>query len=231
MSSKVIGIIGPGGEGGTFLDWTLHYLAGDTYIKYVLVDRPNNKILSIRRHYVLFNPITLEGTAHKHHKAHPTEPLIKECIELYNSINDPEIHIHSMYIVPSTESYANGRSYREFSDQVVASYPDIKLIQFHYPNVLLEDLVNRIKFRMPNNTELISNIRHRVQTECEATDKTTNSVNSYPLDIADMFYSLDTKIRNIFEWLNLNIDETRYSNWLAVYKEWQLAQKFYTTIQ
>ena len=229
MSSKIVGIIGPGGEGGTFLDWSLHYLTGDPYVKYVLVDRLENEVLGIRKHYVLFNPITHEGTSHKHCKAHPTEPLIQSCIEMYQTVDDPNINIHTLYIVPSTESYANGRSYTTFVKQVADTYTEIKLIQFHYPNIFLEDLAVRIKTKMPNNNERIEDIRARVTIESNTDNKIIDNPNVYSLDIADMFYNLDTLIHEIFNWLSLTIKEEKYDNWLAVYKEWQLAQKFCTT--
>ena len=84
---------------------------------------------------------------------------------------------------------------------------------------------------MPNNNERIEDIRARVTIESNTDNKIIDNPNVYSLDIADMFYNLDTLIHEIFNWLSLTIKEEKYDNWLAVYKEWQLAQKFCTTTQ
>lgn len=227
----IVGSIGPGGEGGTFLDWTLHYLSGDPYIKYVYVDRIAKTFVDIVKQDILLNPIKSNGTAHNHRKSHPTEQSIKLCIDNYNLIDDKEINIYSMYIVPSVESYVSGiRSYTDIVRDIADRYKEMKLIHFVYPSQNIENLVKRMLI-IPGSVETISEIRQRVNAESIVANKIVNRPNVYSLSIDNMFYNLDLEIRKIFNWLSLPINEERYNSWLDVYKQWQFAQNFYTTIQ
>jgi hypothetical protein len=227
----IVGLIGPGGEGGTFLDWTLHYLAGDLYIINCVTGRLRNTVTGIVKQEIVTNPIKNDGTAHNHRKTHPTEQLIQRCIDEYNLIDDKEINIRSMYIVPSEESYINGkRSYTKIVSDIANEYTEMKLIHFIFPNQHIEDLVQRIA-RISKNTESISDIRNRVNAESFKDDKIVNKPNVRSLNIDNMFDNLDSDIHEIFNWLSLSINEERYRNWLTVYRQWQNAQNFCTTIQ
>lgn len=227
----IVGIIGPGGEGGTFLDWTLHYLSGDRFFKYVLVDRSTNIIKKLYPHPVLHDPITPTGNAHNHHKTHPTESTIQECVELYKTVSDPRIKLHTMYIVATEESYSSNRTYQQLAEQTIINSTGLKFIYMVHPDEMLEDLVQRIYTKIPDHTESIEDIRSRVALACNDTCKGIDNPIVYSLDIKDMFYNLDVEVHKILAWLNLPIEEARYDNWLVVYKKWQLAQNFCTTIQ
>jgi hypothetical protein len=227
----IVGLIGPGFEGGTFLDWTLHYLTGDLYVINCVYGRLENTVTGIIKREIVTNPIKNDGTAHNHRKTHPTEQLIQRCIDEYNLIDDKEINIRSIYIVPSDESYLNGkRPYTKIVSDIADKYTEIKLIHFIFPNQHIEDLVQRTA-KISKNTESISDIRNRVNAESFKDDKIVNKPNVYSLNIDNMFYNLDSDIHGIFNWLSLPINEERYRNWLAVYKQWQIAQNFCTTTQ
>lgn len=226
--SLVVATIGPGGEGGTFLDWSMHFLVGDEYVKYVLLDRNYKMAPQIRKMQILSDPIKYDGTSHHHHKAHPTEQLIRVCLDEYARINDPAINIHSMYIVPSSESYVNDRTYTDVVRDISQTYQDMKLIHFIHPDTFLEDLAQRMLTRIPDVTTSIEDIRDRVNAQCLEPNKLVDSDNIYPLRIDDMFYRLDVEIHRIFQWLNLSLKQDKYQDWLVVYKQWQLAQNFCT---
>lgn len=223
MSSDIVGIIGPGGEGGTFLDWTLHYLAGDSFMKYIHVDRFTHEVISVIHHHILKNPITIQGNAHKHKKAHPTEPIVQQCVDLYETIKDPRIKLLTMYIVASQESYDLGGSYLDFVHRIVNTTTGMKIIQFYHPDEMSDKLVQRIYSKIPDNTENFADIESSVRASCSETGKIINNPNVYSLNIETMFSDLDTEIHKIFAWLNLPIDESRYTAWLPVYREWQNA--------
>lgn len=229
--SLVVAIIGPGGEGGTFFDWSLHFLVGDEYVKYVLLDRYYKLAPTIRKMCILSNPIKYDGTSHQHHKSHPTEQLVQTCIDEYSRVNDPMINIHSMYIVPSSESYINDRTYTDVVRDIAKTHQDMKLIHFVHPDVFLEDLAQRILTKVPDTTAGIDDIRDRVNAQCLEPNKLIHADNVYPLRIDDMFYNLDSEIHKIFDWLGLTIKQEKYAAWLVVYKKWQLAQNFCTKLQ
>jgi hypothetical protein len=227
----VVAIIGSGGEGGTFLDWSLHYLAGDAYVKYVLLDRLFENPPKIITQRILQNPIKDDGTSHRHHKSHPTERLIQSCLDQYSLMNDPNINIHSMYIVPSVESYANGRTYTDIVRDIAKMHHGMRLIHYIHPDFFLEDLAQRILTKIPDMTSSIEDIRDRVTAQYTEPNKRLHSENVYPLRIDHMFYNLDVEIHRIFEWLELTINQDKYKDWLVVYKQWQVAQNFCTPLQ
>jgi len=223
--ADIVGIVGPGGEGGTFLDWSLHYLSGDSIINIILVDRTNDNITGTLKSIIRMNPITKEGNAHKHLKTHPTEATIQECVNLFKTLNFNN-KLHTMYIVPTQHAYDRLKSYQLIVTDIVSTVIDSKFIQMYYPDNLLEDLIHRIHTKIPESNENIYDIRSRVLSEANHKNKIIDDPNVYSLNINDMFYNLDTEIHKIFSWLNLSIQENKYDNWLDTYKKWQLAQEF-----
>ena len=221
----IVGIIGPGGEGGTFLDWSLHYLLGDTINNIILVDRDKDTITGIIKSIIPVNPITKKGNAHTHLKTHPTEATMQKCVNLLKTLNFDN-KLHTMYVVPTQNSYDRLKSYQLIVKDIVSTVVNLKFIQMYYPNNLLEDLIHRMHTKIPKSNQNIDDIRSRVLSEANYTNKIIDDPNVYSLNINDMFYNLDTEIHKIFSWLNLSIQENKYDDWLVVYKEWQLAQEF-----
>jgi hypothetical protein len=229
----IIGIVGPGGSGGTFLDWTLHYLIGDVNIKQVWVDRKNNKLMAkVLNQKIAQNPIKNDGTAHLHKNTHPTEEHIQICMDQFRLINDEHSNIHTMFIVPGPTSFQNGRTYTSNVKDIAEKYPEMKIIHLIFPDKSIEDLVQRMYTKVLITIQKnIDTIRQTVKTESANTNKIINKPNIYPLNIDTMFSNLDSEIRKIFDWLELTINEERYNHWIEVYKQWQLAQNFCTTIE
>jgi len=225
-----VGIFGPGGEGGTFLDWSIHYLAGDKYVKWLELDRSTKTFLKVSNKVLLQNPIKLDGTSHYHRKTHPTEELIQKCIDEFNLIVDDNINVHTMNIVPGWASY-QGRSYTKIAMDIAETYNELKLIHFIFPDKFNEDLAQRMYTKIPNQILSIDHIRNNVKKESINDNKVVNKSNVYPLKIDEMFYNLDSEIYQIFDWLSLSIKSDKYNSWLEVYKQWQLAQNFCTTIE
>jgi hypothetical protein len=225
----IVGIFGPGGEGGTFLDWSLHYLVGDTYIKWIHVDRLSKTILRVEDKKILKNPLKTNGTAHLHDKSHPTADLIQQCLDKFNSIDDDNIKLHTLYIVPGRASYQKG-SYTTTAAEIAETYTKMKLIHFIFSDIFNEDLVQRISTKVPRPPQDVEHIRNAVKKESFNDNKIVNKSNVYPLKIDNMFYNLDSEIYKIFDWLSLSIISDNYNSWLDVYKQWQLAQNFCTTI-
>lgn len=224
--ADVVGIVGPGGEGGTFLDWTIHYLIGDTFFKIVLVDRPTNTLLNVIDYPVLDNPVTKNGDAHNHKKTHPTETTVQACVDLLQTIETDKSKLHTMYIVPSSNEFDKFLSYRKFVETLVESSTGLKFIQMYHPDEMLEDLVYRMYNKIPDNIGTFEELRTRVQLACNDTNKVMVQPNVYSLNIKDMFYNLDQEIYKIMSWLNFSVDPEKYKKWLVVYKSWQNAQDF-----
>lgn len=233
--TRIVGIIGTGGAGGTLLDWTLHYLAGDSFYTYVGIDRIKDSIFGVFESRLLANPLTKVGNAHSHRKTHPTDTTLLGTIDLLKAQGSTrkklyhktyESSLHSMYIVPSKDTFTRFESHVDFIKHTVSTFTDLTYVQMYYPDEFMEDIVDRIHTKIPGNTESIEHIRNVVQYECNNKDKIIVSPIVYPLNIKDIYYNLDVEIHKIFVWLNLKIDPKRYNNWITVYKEWQVAQNF-----
>jgi hypothetical protein len=222
--TDIVGIIGPGGEGGTFLDWSLHYLIENKSTKLVLVDRIKNTVHGIINNHICDNPLTMAGNAHKHKKTHPTDSTIQQCIDLLKTADGSKIY--TMYIVPSNESYNKLQTYKNFVNHSITKYADLKFIQLYYTPEIIEDLIHRVSTKIPEKNESIQDIQGRVRQASIDTTKIIDDTNVYSLSIKDMFYNLDTEIYKILSWLNLTVNNDRYDSWLAVYREWQQAQNF-----
>lgn len=224
----IVGIIGPGGEGGTFLDWSLNYLVGNQIIDVIQVDRFKDTIITTFKYPIFPNPMTKEGNAHRHQKTHPTEATIQECVNLFKTLNFNN-KLHTMYVVPTQHAYDRLKSYQLIVKDIVSTVTDLKFIQMYYPDNLLEDLIHRIHTKIPESNENIDDIRSIILSEAKSINKIIVDPNVYSLNINNMFYNLDTEIHKIFSWLNFSIKQDRYDNWLSVYKQWQLVQEFKMT--
>jgi hypothetical protein len=236
--TDIVGIIGPSGEGGTFLDWSLHYLIGNKHVRLVNVDRIKNSIHGSFKYRVPDNPITVMGNAHNHKKTHPNESVtqIQGCVDLLRVIDDEDIKLYTLYIVPSSKAYAEFHTYQNFVKHAIASFTNLKFIQLYHSPEVIEDLVNRIctktcsfeeqRRSQKDTNEPLEDIISRVTLACNNTNIIETDTNVYSLSIKDMFYNLDSEIHNILSWLSLTIDSDKYENWLVVYKEWQQAQNF-----
>jgi hypothetical protein len=227
--ADVVLIIGPGGEGGTFLDWSLHYLIGDTSTKLVLVDRLKHSVHGLLNYRIPNNPITIQGNAHKHKKTHPTEVILQQCVDLLHEVDDENIKIHTMYCVPSDSSYRQFHSYQNFVKHAITTFTNLKFIQLYHSPDIIEELVHRTHTKISDNVELVDDIRSRITVACNDTNTVMSDANVYSLSIKDMFYNLEVEIYNILSWLNITLQKEKYESWLSVYKEWQAAQSFGTT--
>ena len=232
--NKIVGIIGIGGEGGTFLDWSIHYLVGDTHFKVIMLHRIANTIINstLRPFVVVDNPLKDNGTAHQHLKTHPADiASTVECARLLEKITLPTVSVHTMYIVPSDKGYGN-LGHSDFTRELVNKLPNTKFIQCYPTNEIVMDLAERVLAKVKHNSltkEEIILRSHMLSKDVER-DSTNLPILYYRLSIKDIYYHLDTEIHNVMAWLNLSIDESRLKNWKDVYKQWQLAQNFTTPI-
>lgn len=242
----IVGSLGSSGCGGTFFDWTLHYLAGDREHwsmhcdlnkrdpnpEFLKADDPWDKFAS--RNPVPDNPL-LKNTAHGHSKTHPTQHTLPRVLKAFQEHNqDP---LQTFYYFDNLEA----NQLQTIHNYIIKKYPEIKFIPFtfdsrardivfcmqleklplildFYSDVLGEQLPDREAW---TQREIFS-LAYPKMLHGQTTAETIYSYpNSYSLKFTDFFYNLPEHIGAIFDFLGLKIDQTRWANWLEVYQQYQ----------
>lgn len=203
--------IGPGGCGFTFLNWSIAYLRGDVYYNTL----QGNKV------QVDIHPI--KGiTAHNFTKDHltPTDNRVS----LINASNQSIV-----YIVPSDNDdfklllkltgkkiiFDNSKFCQE---QLSRNYVSVPNSPFKY---ITEQLSKEY-----NNTEVKKVLLDLSNHFFLNYYKLSNDIDDcFVLDYYDVFDKLDNKIIEIFNFLNLSINQQRYQLWIDVYENYKTLNK------
>jgi hypothetical protein len=213
--NKIVGIIGTGIDGGTFLDWSIHYLIGDRFtfrsdklgwkncteftipfIKYDLVDNPIN---------------FYKKNAHNHKKNHPLHENVQLCIDSYKQIIEPNVNILSFYCCgPSLLP-----SYNDIIISHTEKYPDVKFIVLYNDKHSLDSSYKRLLSY--NKTDADVAMGHAIYSKSSLSD----SSNRKMLRIHDMFNTLDLLIPDILQWLDVELQNDRFEYWKSIYNQWK----------
>lgn len=235
----IVGILGPGGCGGTFLDWTIQYLSGQTETWHIICDPSDrSRILSQKCRDLVDNPIE-NNTAHKHAKTHPDENSVDDVIEAFRE--HPEFELNSFYFV---DSLGAKRTQTEYN-QMIFTYDDIKFITYNFTesnvdiifclqyekisaakNKMDQYIMSHSKIplnQMPvwDRRELLS-LYYPGEIKGQTTaEKILDNSNNFTLDFDTAIEELDTVIPELFDYLNLKIVDNRYSSWNQIYTDWK----------
>jgi hypothetical protein len=216
--NKIVGILGVGIDGGTFLDWSLHYLSGDTYMYHspILGLLANNTFnWSFSKIRIIDNPIMpTKGIAHKHLKNHPNQYTIDMCINKMLQIDDSEINFSSFYNIDIPEE---GLTYDSYIDRHTEKHPNVKFIVLHSDEESYIHLYHRTisYFKTIKPTHSLPPLsKHSISTLAD-------SPNRKMLKIVDMYYNLDSNIVELMKWLDIELKIDRFENWKSIYNQWK----------
>ena len=252
--SNIIGVVTDPVVGGTFLSWTLHYLAGhvQTYrvkhSKWIdLLDDPTTDINA--------------------HNFEPNQPSILSHFEL---IFDELVHtqsdsFHSIYFHNfNTDNHNTGIAVRQLQSNIdkgiILSLADNQfLYQVGYKarsgmgrkwtdrNVVLTDsdeiFDDYIDYFFKDSKEkwdklgltdiwdkrefIALNINFKKTVSINTAIDNTNKF--YVLNCMDLFTTFDITVYKLFEYLNLIVNPDRFKKWITVYAKWK--QLHYTRIR
>lgn len=242
----IVGSLGSSGCGGTFFDWTLHYLAGDSEHWTMHCDLnkrdPNPEFLTAEDPWTKFasrnavpdNPV-LRNTAHGHSKTHPTRHTLPIVLREFNKHNtDP---LQTFYYFDNLEP----NQIQTIHNYIIKKYPDIKFIPFTFdshardivfcmqleklPMILdfySDILADQISDQDPWTRREILSLAYPKLLHGQTTAETIYSYpNSQSIQFTDFFYRLPEHIGAIFDFLGLTIDQSRWAHWLEVYQQYQ----------
>lgn len=234
----IVGLLGPGGCGGTFLDWSLYFLSDQESRWFADCAQPTRDNIVMQCSVpVDSNPLTT-NTAHVHDKNHPNENSINDLIsslELHT-----EFPLNSFYYVDSLD-----RGTRSITNHnlVVAQHPAVKFINYVFDrsdtDVIFCFQMEKIKVMRELYLNIVSNgqtIRDMptwdrreflslYYPKCvegqTMSEGAIDATNVYNFKFKTMIYSLETEIVQIFNWLGLPIDLEKFEVWKTVYRQWQ----------
>lgn len=242
----IVGILGSSGCGGTFLDWTIHYLAGRTQHWTMRCDLnrrdPNPAFLAssnvwadfARNNPVPDNPLQ-EKTAHAHAKTHPTQYTLPRVLEAFAQHNPDSLQ--TFYYFDNLDA----NQPITVHNQIIEQYPAVKFIPYTYTDhsvdivfcMQLEKLpamaamyAQGLQDRMPDLEpwtlrEILSLSYPGIIAGQTIAEEIHQHTNSYSLLFDDFFYCLPDRVTQIFDFLNLDIDPARYASWLTIYQQYQ----------
>lgn len=234
----MIAVITDPGVGGTFLTWSIYFLTGKTQYfsqtKQAFVELPST-------------PLTTKN-AHKFRAIHPTNiNEFNKCLP--NAIaNDECVYIHQFRdnTKPAVDQLCNSAS----KVIVIATPQDQALYYCRYkprsgatpgwgtesilsePDKIYQDFVSyffadsKKSWENENLTDIWDqrefialNFDYAIRDEILS--YIAPSVGYYHIDTMDLWTSFDGSVRDMFAYLEIEIDETRYAQWVLVYNQWK----------
>jgi hypothetical protein len=244
----IVGILGSGGDGGTLIEWSLHYLSGQTEYCCIPVDRKNvidenligdKKIVTLKH-----DPLTRAGNAHGHLKTHPTITATPYVIEEFDKLDSG---LFTFYTVSAKHDHYRLRpqdkssglktlqkKYNEFNE----TYKDVKFIRLlHDTTAALAYTERYIVNFLAKQDEAFAILETHAEQRwyllnivyamtISRTKKWSEFLfneypNQYMLHLTDVFYNLENKMPELLAFVNREIDTARLENWRCVYAEWQ----------
>lgn len=242
----IIAIITDPAVGGTFLTWSLHYLAGHN--DYYSASEDNMIVLPA-------NP--LNGVnAHKFKANKPNTLLrVKSTLEKIQSINIENFHtiyLHNFAHGQDHDLQAAVKHTQQLADKVVIlshnTYDSMYFCTYYNrykresftnannildnPKEQLNDFVDfffkesKNKFTLSGGSPvwelrefLALNVDFRIRPRIE--DFSDLSLPHYFLNWEELFNRFEFTVRDLLNYLNVKVDESRWDSWITIYHQWK----------
>lgn len=243
---NTIGVIADPGVGGTFLNWTLHYLAGHSQIYSVKqdkwVDLVDDPTTSINAHNFKPNqPISLIQFDLTFDKLVHTNSELFHSIYFHhfginsndtsNAVRQLQANINKGIILSlSNDHCLYQRSYTsragvapKWSDRsIILTDPD-EIFNDYVDSFFKDSKEKWIEAGLTNiwdKREFIAlNVDYKKIISINQVIDDKN--NFYVLNCMDLFNTFDTTVYKLFEYLNLKINPDKFEKWGTVYAKWK----------
>ena len=235
----IVGILGPGGCGGTFLDWSIHYLRGDSRYYHIECDNLDRSQIKSQQFLEICSDPLSSATAHNHEKTHPNNGSLQQVIKIFNKL--PCSDLHTFYYVDSMTSDQTQTTHndiiRDNKNLCFLTYSfdlsDVdKIFCFQYEKIgsvasRFEKSIGKQFSSLPiwDQRELLSLYYPtciRGQTVNEIIEPCTNN---FLINFSKMLNSLDQIMPDIFDFLQIRMDKSRWKLWLDTYQTWRQKNK------
>lgn len=229
----IVGILGPGGCGGSFLDWSIQFLSGNKENLVVHVDQNNREIIThISEQQISNNPL-INITAHGHYKTHPNSQSLPYVIDIFRNSKHP---LNTFYYVDSMSLLQTKTNY----NNVVKTYPDIKFLSYNFTQkhidmifylqyekipTIKQQYVDQLGASLSNlnikeTREILSLYYPKCIKEQILSEQLDHANNLHMINFDDVWSKLDTVIFNVFDFLKLSVNQSLYPRWLDIYHTW-----------
>lgn len=239
----MIGILTDPGIGGTFLTWSVYYLRGDK--SYFLAEQNKQLDLTVdpfngmNAHNFIPNQPNRgidQGLEKLYNIVQMLMSKSNEVIYLHNFDNNDDTKLGVDYLSVNANKLIllTGKKYPLYQCRYIPRSGGSWISQLEYstdPDDIYKSFVNKFfadsyqKFQdlkltnVWDQREFIAlNFKPYKQSYIE--DCFDHTTNHYVLDITEV-YNIDTHIIFMFDYLNLKINNDRYSNWQQIYRKWQ----------
>jgi len=230
--------------GGTFLNWTIHYLAGhENYFRSSsnrFVTLNSDPVTDVNAHRFLANhPVSLSEFIKDFKKIsstptdtfhtiyfHNFNPLdeFKQAVDTVQSVADKLVvlTLNSSNILYSTKfvkrtgqySYATARRYLTNSQEIYEDFID------HFFDTSKKQFDLDKNNTVWNQREFIAlTINHKTYP-C-VVDYVDKSKIHYLLESTELFNRFEFTVKQLFDFLDVKIDQSRWDNWYMVYQKWR----------
>lgn len=234
----IVGILGPGGCGGTFLDWSIQFIAGSTENLVAKCNEKNRNVIEhVQAQQIVDNPLN-GSSAHIHQKTHPNNDSLTAVLDIFLSNNYP---LNTFYYVDSMLPDQTHTNY----NSIIKTHPTVKFISYNFSrkhldlifclqyekiSVAPQNFNNQIGNSLSNlsigeRREMLSLFYPRCIKGQILNEQIEDSDNLYRINFDDVWGKLDIVMINIFKFLGLGINESRYSEWIKIYQIWLTKNK------
>jgi len=242
----IAGILGCAGCGGTFLDWTLHYLSGDNQHWTLRCDldrrHANTDFLTtstVWQSYATRSPIPdnplLNSTAHAHAKTHPTHVTLPRVLSAFEQHNQDPLQTFFYF-----DNLGQGK-HSTIHNQIAKTYPHIRFITYSYRHTDIDAIFCMQFEKLPLMQELYSQaLQDQMEDDHTWTrreifalayekalygqtcaEKIIPTANNFVLTFQDFFFNLPQAVPMLFDYLELSIKPDRWDSWLQVHQQYQ----------
>ena len=223
---QVFGILTDPASGGTFLDWTIHFLSG------------HERFYNGRPSWSTLTKNPLNGINAHNHLPCQVGKTTKMNTTLNKLHNQSTQSFHSIYY-----HYSHGDTFSDAVDAVNAMIKQTeKLIvasSFDRKNLLFNSVTDRIGINsmevllrdyLPEGNLYKNNawdlreffaISYLHRTSHPIFKILNPTLEFYKLDTLDLYQVFDQKVESLFSYLNITVNYSRFPDWLNIYTDWK----------
>lgn len=247
----MIAVLTDPGVGGTFLTWSLHYLAGHKEYflcqKNSVVELPGSPLTDINSHNFIPNqPTNIDRFNTILHKLINTQPSTFHTIyfhnfnfsidsinlDLTNAISELANHTKKIVVLSNSKNsvlfncsyYPRSHSPLWMDPNTKSPAADAKTRLEDFISYFFNDSKN--KWDMLNLTNLWDQrefiaLNFSFKKSVHIKPNIQSNIVCYNVDTMDLFNTFDTSVKDLFSYLEIEIDVSRWQSWKEIYNTWR----------